>query len=363
MESAGAFVGRTRELAALSAGLEDAFAGRGRLFVIGGEPGIGKSRLAAELAIQARARGARGLWGRCWEAGGAPAYWPWVQSLRGYMRDCGPQDLRALIGRGAPYLVQLLPELSEEFPDVPALPVLDPEALRFHLFDAAGAFLKRAARVQPLVLVLEDLHVADLPSLLLLRFLAAELNDARILAIGTYRDVELRRGHPLAAALVDLAREPATHSLLLGGLSEPEVGRFIEVATSTTPPERLVAAVYRETEGNPLFVGEVVRLLAHEGRLAERSDPTTWRLTIPQGVQQVIGRRLGHLSELCTRVLSLASVLGREFNSEVLERVSGMSGEQILSALDEAAADRVISEVPGSLGLLRFNHALIRDVL
>jgi len=363
MESAGAFVGRTRELAALSAGLEDAFAGRGRLFVIGGQPGIGKSRLAAELTIQARARGARGLWGRCWEAGGAPAYWPWVQSLRGYVRDCDPQDLRALIGGGAPYLVQLLPELSEEFPDIPALPVLDPETLRFYLFDAAGTFLKRAAKVQPLVLVLDDLHVADLPSLLLLRFLAAELNDTRILAIGTYRDVELRRAHPLTAALVDLAREPATHSLLLGGLSEPEVGRIIEAATNTTPPERLVATVYKETEGNPLFVGEVVRLLAHEGRLAESGDPTTWRLTIPQGVQQVIGRRLGHLAEPCIRVLSLASVLGREFDPEVLKRVSGMSGEQILSALDEAAADRVISEVPGSLGLFRFDHVLIRDVL
>jgi len=360
--AATGFVGRERELAGLLAALEDAFAGRGQLFLISGEPGIGKSRLADELAARARYRGALVLWGRCWEAGGAPAFWPWVQSLRSLLRDSDLKTLRSLFGTGAQHLAQVLPEIRDAFPDLPIPPALDPEAARFLLFDAMATLFRNSANAQPLVLVMEDLHVADAPSLLLLRFLAGALTDSRILAVGTYRETELERESPLAPMLAELTRHPATHSLSLGGLTRPDVSRFIELMTGLVPPEGLANAVYRQTEGNPLFVGEVVRLLVHEGRL-QQSGTETLKLVIPRGLREVIARRLGHLSQSCTRVLTLASVLGREFGIDALKRAGDLSSDELLEVLDEAETARVVAGVPGGLGRLRFAHALIGDAL
>lgn len=359
----GVFVGRERERTILAAGLEQAIAGRGRLFLIGGEPGIGKSRLADIFDSDARQRGVNVLWGRCWEAGGAPAYWPWVQSIRAQLRGDDPETLRRQLGLGAPHLAKILPEIRDLFADLPDLPSLDPETARFQLFDAAASFLKNAARLRPLMLILDDLHAADTPSLLLLQFLAGLLPTARICAVGTYRTTELTPDHPLAAAITELVRQPATHPLLLGGLSEPDVARFIELTTGIVPPEQLVNAVHRETEGNPLFVGEVVRLLAHEGRLEGAAQKPLWRLNVPQGVRQVIGRRLAHLSEDCNAILTIAAAFGREFSVEALERVSGTAGARLLELLDEAEGARVITEGPGMLGSLRFSHVLIRETL
>jgi eukaryotic-like serine/threonine-protein kinase len=198
------FVGRERELAALTAGLDDALAGRGALFLVSGEPGIGKSRLADELAARARAREALVLSGRCWEAGGAPAYWPWVQSLRSYVRDLDAEALRSQLGRGAADLAQLLPEAGDVSSEASRSVEVDPETARFRLFEAVAEFLRNGAR--PLVLVLDDLHAADTPSLLLLQFMAAELADARILVVGAYRDVDPKLLDPLSSALGELAR-------------------------------------------------------------------------------------------------------------------------------------------------------------
>lgn len=362
-QSRGVFVGRERELSILTAGLEQTIAGRGQLFLIGGEPGIGKSRLADVFDSDARQRGVSVLWGRCWEAGGAPAYWPWVQSIRAQLRDEDPEALRRQIGPGAPHLAKMLPEIRDLFPDLPDLPSLDPETARFQLFDAAASFLKIAAQLRPLVLIFDDLHAADTPSLLLLQFLAGLLPTARICAVGTFRTTELTRDHPLAAAITELVRQPATHPLLLGGLSEPDVARFIELTAGIVPPEQLVSAVHGETEGNPLFVGEVVRLLVHEGRLERAAQTPLWRLNVPQGVRQVIARRLAHLSEDCNAILTIAAVFGREFSLEALERVSGTERPRLFELLDEAERARVIIEAPGMLGSLRFSHVLIREGL
>lgn len=358
-----AFVGRERELGELLAALTEAEGGRGRLFLLGGEPGIGKSRLADELAARASERGALVLWGRCWEAGGAPAYWPWVQSLRVYVRGERPETLRIQLGGGAVHLAQILPDLDEIFSDLPSPPTLDPETARFYLFDAAATLLRNIAKSRPVVLLLEDLHAADAPSLLLLRFVAPEIASARVLLVGTYRDTELSDSHPLTAALADLARHQVTRPLRVGGLAEPEVARFIENTAGHRPTRKLLTAVHDETEGNPLFVGEVVRLLSAEGRFDSSAEAPVLRLQIPQGIRQVIGRRLALLSESCRRVLTDASVLGREFSADVLEHVGDLSGDTLLDALDEAFAARVIGEVPGSLGQLRFSHALLRDAL
>lgn len=357
------FVGRRRELDELLSGLRDALAGQGRLFLIGGHPGIGKSRLADELAASNRSHGARVVWGRCWEAGGAPAYWPWVQAMRGYLRDVDPEILRAQLGPGAPFVAQLIPEIRERVRDLPEPPSLDPETARFRLFDATATFLTRAASGQPLIVILDDLHASDTPSLLLLQFVADAVQDARILTVGAYRDTELGPGHPLLVTLAELSRKPVTRTILLQGLAEPDVTRFIELTTGFTPPAPLVKAIHRQTEGNPLFVGEVVRLLAREGRLEQAAETQTWRLNVPVGLRQVIARRLAHLSAECNRVLILASVLGREFTLDALEQISAVRGDQLLGILDEAASARVVTDVPGAPNRLRFAHALIRDAL
>ena len=357
----GAFVGRDSELAELLAGLDDAFAGRGRLFLLVGEPGIGKSRLAEELIAHARARGARVLVGRCWEAGGAPAYWPWVQSLRAHVRDSDTVALRSQLGAGAADLAQIVPELRERFPDLPEPLALDSEGARFRLFDATAEFLRNAADGRPIVLVLDDLHAADAPSLLLLRFLARALGSTRLLLLAAYRDIDPVPGRPLTNMQAEVAREPATRRLALGGLSEREVAEYVELTASELASPELVAALHDDAGGNPLFVGEIVRLLAVEGVRSE--SPAAVRLEIPQSVRDVIARRLTHLSRECNRVLVLASVIGREFGIDALARLAAVTVDELLETVDEAMAARVVSDDPGAPGRLRFAHVLIRDTL
>jgi DNA-binding SARP family transcriptional activator len=353
------FVGRDRELETLTAGLQRSLAGEGGLYLLVGEPGIGKSRLAEELAARARERGALVLAGRCWEAGGAPAYWPWVQSLRSYVRGAPPDALRGQLGAGAGDLAQLLPELLELFPDLSRPAASESEAARVRLFDAATSFLKRAAAAQPLVLVLDDLHAADAPSLLLLQFLTRELPDSHLLVIGAYRDVDPTLREPLAPVLAELAREPAAQQVPLRGLSDRDVAAYIELAASQVPAPGLAQTIHQETDGNPLFVTEVVRLLEAEGRLAERDGD----LRIPAGVRAVIEERLRRLPERCQDLLVLAAVLGREFGLEAIGRLSGLPVDELLATLDDAMVERVVGEVPGAPGQLRFGHALIRDTL
>lgn len=356
-------MGRARELGVLEAGLEDALSGRGGLVLIGGEAGIGKSRLADELSGKARTRGARVLWGRCWEAGGAPAYWPWVQAIRGYVRDVDREALIADLGSGSADVAQLIPELHEILPEMPAPAPTDPEGARFRLFDATTTFLRQAARAVPLVLVLDDLHAADAPSLLLLQFVAAELGDARILVLGAYREDGLEPEGQLASTLAEVARHRTTRLLRLSGLDEAEIARFIESAVDAPARASLVEAILEDTDGNPLFVGEAIRLLVAGGEVDRAADMIALRLAVPPRLREVIGRRLGLLSDACRGVLTVASVLGREFRLDGLAGATGLTADALLKAMDEAVAARVVTDVPGSLGTLRFSHALVRDVL
>jgi DNA-binding SARP family transcriptional activator len=352
------FVGRELELEELLAGLEGALAGRGSLCLIAGEPGIGKSRLTEELASRARERGAEVLVGRCWEAGGAPAYWPWMQALRACVQARAPEQLRGELGAGAPDLAQLVPDLRALFPDLPEREAPDSESARFRLFDAVGSFLTAAARSRPLVLTLDDMHAADEPSLLLLRFLAREIGQSRILVVAAYRDVDPTVAEPLALALAELRREPVTHRIALKGFSEPAVAEYIEAARGIVPSRALVDAIHAETEGNPLFVGEMVRLLVQESRLdAEAVDS----LRVPEGIREVIERRLRHLSRECFELLTVACALGREFDLSALAALSGTPSDELLGVLDEAIAARVVSTLPGVPARMRFEHALIRD--
>ncbi len=359
----GVFVGREHEMDLLRAGLESTLSGRGRLILLVGEPGIGKTRTAEELVTYARLRRTQVLWGRCYEGDGAPAYWPWVQLIRSYVHEREPAALLSEMGSGAGAIAQMVSEVRERLPALTAPPPLDPEQARFRLFDGVSTFLKNAANNQPLVLVLDDLHWADKPSLLLLQFLARELRAARLLVMGTYRDVELGRQHPLTQTLGELSREQLAERVVLRGLTARDVSRFIEITAGLRPPEALVAAVYKETEGNPFFVNEVVRLLVADGRLQHPEAVKSWSVGIPQSVREVVGRRLDRLSERCNQILSIGSIIGREFGLDVLQRVSGLGTDPLLDALDEAVAARVVSEVPRVTGHYAFAHALIRETL
>jgi DNA-binding SARP family transcriptional activator len=357
----GAFVGRKAELDELLAGLDDAIAGRGRLFLLVGEPGIGKSRLAEELAARASARGARILVGRCWEAGGAPAYWPWVESLRRYVRDTEPAELPAALGPGAAEIAQLVPEIRSELPELSEASTLESEGARFRLFDAVAELLRNASDARPIVLVLDDLHAADAPSLLLLQFLARKLDSTRLLVLGAYRDVDPVPREPLTGVLAEVAREPVTRRLFLRGLSELDVEELVERTASELASPELVAAIQERTEGNPLFVGETMRLLVSEGVGAEADGRA--EITVPQTVRDVITRRVDRLSERCNRILVLASILGRDFSLGTLARVAEMPEVELLETLDEAMAARIVADHPAAHGRLRFAHVLIRDTL
>src|SRR5206468_853928 len=202
----GVFVGRERELDALCGGLARSVAGRGSVFMVVGGPGVGKTALLDEFSARVRECGLV-LWGKCWESGGAPTYWPWLQVIRAYAQARGVR-CHGAAGPGGIALAEFVPELCEDVSGVEQRPPsLEAEHTRFALFDAVAVFLKGAAVREPLVLVLDDLHGADPPSLALLHFLSREVHEARILVVGSYRDVDARRTPQVAAALGEVARE------------------------------------------------------------------------------------------------------------------------------------------------------------
>ena len=366
------FVGRKQELGQLMADLDAVLAGHGRLALLAGEPGIGKTRLAAELAFLARRRAVRVFWGRCWEGDGAPAFWPWVQILRSLVASAQPHALQAAMGHGAADLAHVVPEVRELVPDLSPPPLLESEQARFRLFDSITTFLKNSAAEQPLLLVLDDLHWADKPSLLLLQFLVRELGQARILIAGTYRDVEVDQRHPLADILAALRREPLHNRIVLQGLAAPEVTALVTATTQGDLDSRLMALIddlHRGTNGNPLFIQETLRHLVETGRIYNRNGLWTTdasRLTdlaVADGVREVIGSRIARLSEACKRILTVAAVAGREFPLHLLEQVVELDEDTVLDAIDEASAAHIVAEVPGSPGRYRFVHALIRETL
>ena len=351
------FVGRASEMAALRRGLESVLGGRGRLFLLIGEPGIGKTRLADEISEEAQRQGARVLWGRCWESGGAPAFWPWTQLIRSSLSSRSPSATRSETGTGIDPEAILAAMLEGRSSDTDSFV---PEQARFQLFDEIARYLRSTADARPLVLILDDLHAADIPSLLLLRFLARELRSAAWLLIGTYRDVEAAANPELARLLADIAREG--QRLPLSGLSQSETGDYISTATATSPAAPVVEAVHRVTEGNPFFLTEIVRLL---DRLDPANATGSVRHLIPDEVRAAIRQRLAGLSPLTKRMLAIAAVIGRELDAEVLARAASVEigvGD-LPQLLDEACAGGAIAPVSGSPRRYRFSHLLVRDTL
>ena len=355
-------VGRDEEMAALAAGLSDAASGAGRLFLVAGEPGIGKSRLADEIAARARDAEFSVLWGRGWEDAGAPAYWPWVQIFRAIIRTTDAEIIRGQLATGAADVGQMLPELHDLFPDLELPAAATSDSARFRLFDAATAFLRRNSDQRPIVAVLDDLQAADEPSVLLLRFLASQLGDMRMLVVGTYRDVALRPDEQFSRAIDEMARERATRLIRLRGLDTQALNDFIAAVAGVEPVPSAVAAIERETKGNPLFVTEAVRLLSAEGGLNNAVGLPALRVRVPAGIRDVIGQRIAGLGERVVQVLELAALIGPEFAQDSL-RMLGADTTGLAETLDVAESAGLVSSISGGTGRYRFSHDLVREAL
>jgi DNA-binding CsgD family transcriptional regulator len=355
-----AFVGRQQEMAEITAALDDAMSGHGQLVMLAGEPGIGKTRTAQELAVRAEQRGAHVLWGRCYEEEGTPPYWPWVQALRLYVREADAEQLVSEMGAGAANVADLVPEIRDKLPDLISPPDLAPEAARFRLFDSVTTFLKNSAQRQPLMLVLDDLHWSDRSSLLLLEFLSREIGSSPFLLVGTYRDIEVSLRHPLSQTLGALVREQLFRRVQLNGLTQEEVGVLVQGNSGITLTLESAEIIHKRTDGNPFFVGEVIRHVTSEN---VTEDPR-WSSIIPEGVRDAIGRRLTRLSEQCNETLATASIVGREFDFRLLISLMGDASEdQLLAAMDEAEGAHLIEQLPQTVSRYQFSHALIQETL
>jgi class 3 adenylate cyclase/tetratricopeptide (TPR) repeat protein len=363
------FVGRESERAELRRLLDQTVRGRGALVMIGGEPGVGKTRLAEELLLEAGQRGVLALTGHCYEMEGASPYIPFVEILENAARVILPPALREALGDSAPEVARLMPELRRLFPDIPPPLELPPEQERRYLFNSVREFLARAAHARPLLLILDDLHWADEAILLLMQHIAQQLGEVPVLILGTYRDVELDVGRPLARALEELLRQRLAHRIALRRLPEAGVAAMLEALSGQEPPAPLVQAVYGETEGNPFFVEEVFQHLAEEGKLFDAQG--RWHpglrvseLNVPEGVRLVIGRRLERVCEDCRRVLTVAAVIGRGFSFELLEALGDVDADALLDAIDEAErAHLITSTADGPEARFTFAHELIRQTL
>src|SRR4051812_26127373 len=368
--SAVGFVGRGAECRALSEAWVEATEGDRRVVLIAGEPGIGKTRLASRIARRAHGDGGVVLHGQCDEEIQAP-YRPWVDTLRQYLDDA-PQDvLERHVAEHGGELGRLVPTLARRVPALPAPSHSDPEAERYLLFGAVAGLLAEAAADRPLLIVIDDLHWADRPTLQLLRHVVADAQAGRILLLGTYRHSDLSPEHPLTTALADLRREPGVERVALSGLEETDVVELMESAGERPlrADERgLARDLARETSGNPFFLTEMLRHLLEAGAITR--EPDGWRLTerlgdigLPESVREVVDRRVRRLGEPVGSVLRIAAVIGRRFDSELLARVADVDEDELLERLDAAVRARLVSESAEFPGRFGFAHALVNATL
>ena len=361
-------VGRDVQLERLLAAFKRATVeGRQAVFVAG-EPGIGKTTLVASFARAAHAEGARVLYGRCDEEFGA-SYQPFAEALSEYVASAPLADLTAHVARHGSELARLVPALTGRLPDLPVPNSSDPEADRHRLFEAVTAFLVAAARAAPIVLVLDDLHWAGPPTLLLLRQVLRTTVHVPVVVVGAYRHTDIGPEHPLTQTLADLRREAAVDRLALRGLDEEGVIAFLQAAHAASADDELdlARALHAHTSGNPFFVGELLRHLGETGATYRRQG--TWSyyaeaggVGVPEGVREVLARRLNRLSAPAREALRWASVIGAEFRLDSLEAVAGASdGDALLDAVEEAVGAHLVVE--RSCGRYAFSHALVRETI
>jgi DNA-binding SARP family transcriptional activator len=366
------FVNRVTELQVLETKWRLSTSGEGHAVLIAGEPGIGKTHLVSQLGRRVHAGGGAVLYGRCDEDLGVP-YQPFVEALGAYVRACPTPVLRTQIGRGAGELARLVPELADRVPVPATTRPSDPELERSLLFDSISRMLAAVSTTAPVLLVLDDLQWAARPTLLLLRHLVRSNSATALMIVGGYRDTELDRSHPLSAMLADLRRDANVERLQMRGLDVDAVGELVALLTSSMTdgeqaPAGLVEALHGETDGNPFWIVELVAHLAETGGF---DDPAQHPglghdvVSLPEGVRNAVTRRLSRLSETTNRVLTVASVVGREFDVDVLERVPdlGVDPDALLDGIDEALTAKIIIEDPQSPGRYSFTHSLLRQAL
>lgn len=366
------FVGRQSEFDVLLNRLAGAVSGRGAVVLLAGEPGIGKTRLTEEFCERVMSK-ATVLRGNCFEE--AAAFAPWTEALRALINQLTDDQLRVALGNGGPELVAMLPELNRRLPDINEGARLDAEAQRARLVDSIVEFVRNASGHRPLVLFFDDLHWCDRPSLLLLERVAASIRDEHVLIVGTYRDVEVDRVHPLAQTLAGLRKLEHHERIAVRGLTEQSVYDLLSAIDASeegaAARKALAVALYREAQGNPFFIREVFNSLVETGRLNLRERgwgdaSAIEELGIPEGVKEVIGRRLSRLSAGCNQMLQSAAALGARFTWDQLRAIAATAPaapteEDLLNQLDEALDAQLLTE-QASLAYA-FTHALIAATL
>ncbi|MDP6715528.1 MAG: protein kinase, partial [SAR202 cluster bacterium] len=365
------FVGREVEVRQLQIAFDSTLSGEGSLVMVVGEPGIGKTTITEQLATYVTLRGGKTLVGHCYEEGSLSLpYLPFVEAMRSYVLERDTEDLKRELGSGATDVARIVSEIRDRV-DIEPRESGDAEQDHYRLLQGVTDFLRNASSVQPLLIVLEDLHDADRGTLDMLAHISRNQSGARLMIVGTYRDVEVDRSHPLSGTLADLRRLSNFSRVLLRGLSADEVQRMLSLVAEQDVPWGLSEAVHRQTEGNPLFVQEVVRYLVEEGLIAreggqwQNSGDISLTMSIPEGLRDVIGKRLSRLSDECNRVLSVAAVIGREFRMDVLGQVADVSEDELFSTLEEAQGAAVIEERSSAGGIVSFwfTHAFFRQTL
>ncbi len=365
------YVGRVAERQRLGELWGQACEGSLRLALIGGEAGVGKTRLSSHFASSVHAQGARVLYGRSDEDLGVP-YQPWVQALEHLVKEAPQSVLDAHVERFGGDLARLVPALHDRFSDLPAARESDPETERYLMYAAVAGLLGGAGEREPLLLILDDLHWADGPTLSLLRHVVAAGAAMRAMVIGTYRDSDLSRDHPLTALRADLHREQGVERVRLTGLESGDVLALMEAAAGHELDEagrELASEIARETSGNPFFAVELLRHLTESGAIVLQ-DGGSWHvvgevaeLGLPESVREVIGRRVERLGPDARTALSAAAVIGRDFDLELLLAVVDLPQARLLDLLEEAVSASLLQENGDRAGRFTFTHALVEHTL
>lgn len=371
-EPSTGLVGRDGELSSINQAYKAAAAGEGRqLVLLCGEAGMGKTTVAAQAARTAYGEGAWVLLGRC-EEGLVGPYQLFTQALTHLLSHAPEELLSAHVAHAGSALERLVPTLGRRLSNLPAAKGTDADSERYLLFAAVTHVLTLACRERPVILVLDDLQWSDRASLQMLRHVVAYIKEEPLLIVGTYRDTELSHAHPFLEMLGALHRETGIVRIKLAGLDDVAIQNLIKGSAGhelDTAGIELSHAVYHETDGNPLFVGEVLRDLGEKGVLHQdhegcwTASQSLDQLSLPESLREVIGARIARLGEPAGQILSVAAIIGREFDLELLSRASGIDEDQLLDALDAAAAAALVEELPQVPGNYRFRHAVIQHTL